>query len=168
MGLTIIKYAAIDIGSNAVRMLISDILEMEGYATQFRKNALVRVPIHKAGKPSSTRIEYRALDSAANPYLAYSVLLAAGLRGIDQEYELPPEADEDMWTLSRTDARKAGLESLPQDLHEALRRMEESELVHSALGEHIFEWFLRNKRAEWADYQRRVTPFEIDRYLPVW
>jgi glutamine synthetase len=132
------------------------------------RSALVRVPIHKTGKPESTRIEYRALDSAANPYLAYSVLLAAGLRGIDEGYELPPEADADMWSLDRADARAAGLQRLPQDLHEALDRMEGSDLVREALGEHIFEWFLRNKRAEWAEYQRRVTPFELERYLPVW
>ncbi|MFN3217035.1 MAG: glutamine synthetase family protein [Acidimicrobiales bacterium] len=132
------------------------------------RSALVRVPIHKTGKPDSTRIEYRALDSAANPYLAYSVLLAAGLRGIEEGYELPPEAEDDMWSLSRAEARAKGIQQLPQDLHEALDRMEQSELVREALGEHIFEWFLRNKRAEWAQYQRRVTPFEIERYLPVW
>lgn len=73
-----------------------------------------------------------------------------------------------MWTLDRSAARSAGLERLPQNLHEALDRMEESELVREALGEHIFEWFLRNKRAEWADYQRYVTPYELDRYLRVW
>ncbi len=132
------------------------------------RSALVRVPIHKRGKPTSTRIEYRALDSAANPYLAYSVLLAAGLRGIAEGYELPPEAQDNMWTLDRAAARKAGLERLPQDLHEALDRMEESDLVREALGEHIFEWFLRNKRAEWADYQHYVTPYELDNYLRVW
>ena len=132
------------------------------------RSALVRVPVHKRGKSSSARIEYRALDSAANPYLAYSVLLAAGLRGIEKEYELPPEAQDNMWTLDRHAARNAGLERLPQNLSEALDRMEESDLVASVLGDHVFEWFLRNKRAEWAEYQRRVTRFELDRYLPVW
>ncbi len=132
------------------------------------RSALVRVPIHKSGKPSSTRIEYRALDSAANPYLAYSVILAAGLRGIDKGYELPPEAQDNMWTLDRNAARNAGLQRLPQDLHEALDRMEESDLMAEALGDHIFEWFIRNKRAEWGEYQRRVTPFELERYLHVW
>ena len=132
------------------------------------RSALVRVPVHKRGKSSSARIEYRALDSAANPYLAYSVLLAAGLRGIEKEYELPPEAQDNMWTLDRHAARNAGLERLPQNLSEALDRMEESDLVASVLGDHVFEWFLRNKRAEWSEYQRRVTKFELDRYLPVW
>ncbi len=132
------------------------------------RSALIRVPIHKPGKASSTRIEYRALDSAANPYLAYSVLLAAGLKGVEEGYELPAEADENLWSLNREEAKAAGLQRLPQDLREALDLMEESELVRNVLGEHIFEWFLRNKREEWEAYQRHVTPFEIERYLPIW
>ena len=144
--------------------------ESPSYISWARNNrsALIRVPIHKANKESSTRIEYRALDSAANPYLAYSVILAAGLRGIEEGYELPSEADDDMWSLTRAEARAAGLRQLPQDLREALDCMEESELVRETLGDHIFEWFLRNKRSEWADFQRRVTPYELERYLPVW
>lgn len=150
------------------RMVAGD--EAPVYISWARNNrsALVRVPIHKPGKPSSARIEYRGLDSAANPYLAYSVILAAGLRGIEGDYELPAEAQTDMWSLSQTDARDAGLQRLPQDLNEALDRMEESDLVAETLGDHIFEWFLRNNRAEWAQYQRRVTPFELERYLAVW
>jgi len=144
--------------------------ESPSYISWARNNrsALMRVPIHKANKESSTRVEYRALDSAANPYLAYSVILAAGLRGIEEGYELPSEADDDMWSLTRAEARAAGLRQLPQDLREALDCMEESELVRETLGDHIFEWFLRNKRSEWADFQRRVTPYELERYLPVW
>ena len=132
------------------------------------RSALIRVPVHKTGKESSTRIEYRALDSAANPYLAYSVILAAGLKGIEENYELPEEADDNLWSLSRSDAKSAGLRQLPQDLRQALDLMEESKLVHETLGEHIFEWFLKNKQSEWEAYQGRVTPFEIERYLPVW
>ena len=132
------------------------------------RSALIRVPIHKAGKASSTRIEYRALDSAANPYLAYSVILAAGLKGVEEGYELPAEADENLWSLNREEAKAVGLQRLPQDLREALDLMEESDLVRDVLGEHIFEWFLRNKREEWETYQRHVTPFEIERYLPIW
>ena len=154
---------------NSYKRMVSG-YESPVYVSWARNNrsSLVRVPIHKAGKATSARIEYRALDSAANPYLAYSVLLAAGLRGIDEQYELPPEAEDNMWALNRADARAAGLKRLPQNLHEALDRMEESDLAREALGEHIFEWFLRNKREEWAQYQRRVTPYEIERYLPVW
>ena len=94
--------------------------------------------------------------------------MAAGLRGIEHQYELPDETETDMRSLDRADARAIGLRSLPQNLNEALDRMEQSDLVHNALGDHVFEWFLRNKRAEWVEYQRRVTPFELERYLPIW
>ena len=94
--------------------------------------------------------------------------MAAGLKGIQENYELPDEADDNLWSLSRSDAKSSGLRQLPQDLRQALDLMEESELVHETLGEHIFEWFLKNKQSEWEAYQGRVTPFEIERYLPVW
>ena len=129
--------------------------------------ALVRVPVPKAGKESSVRIEYRSPDPACNPYLAYSLLLAAGLKGIDEGYELPEEATEFL-DLSPKQRAAAGVEDLPQSLAEALDAMEGSELVRETLGDHIFEWFLRNKRAEWADYKAQVTPFELARYLPAW
>ncbi len=107
-------------------------------------------------RPAASRTEYARYG------------FAAGLRGIEKGYELPAEAQDNMWTLDRIAARNAGLQRLPQNLSEALDRMEGSDLVAEALGEHVFEWFLRNKRAEWAEYQRRVTKFELDRYLPVW
>lgn len=129
--------------------------------------ALVRVPMTKPGKESSVRIEYRSPDPACNPYLAYSVLLAAGLRGIEQGYELPAEATSFL-ELSPKERAAAGVRDLPQSLAEALDAMEGSDLVREALGDHIFEWFLRNKRAEWADYKSQVTPFELERYLPTW
>tara|TARA_B100000902_G_C27239261_1_gene879111 strand:+ start:150 stop:1475 length:1326 start_codon:yes stop_codon:yes gene_type:complete len=154
---------------NSYKRMVSG-YESPVYVSWARNNrsALVRVPIHKAGKASSTRIEYRALDSAANPYLAYSVILAAGLKGIEDGYELPDEAADNLWSLNREEAKASGLQRLPQDLREALDLMEESELVRNVLGEHIFEWFLRNKREEWETFQRHVTPYEIERYLPVW
>ena len=130
------------------------------------RSALVRVPVTKRGKESSTRIEYRSPDPACNPYLAYSVMLAAGLKGIEEGYELPPEATANIFELTPEERAAEGIEPLPQSLAEALDAMEGSELVAEALGEHIFEWFLRNKRAEWADYKAQVTPFELDRYLP--
>ena len=138
--------------------------EAPQYVSWARNNrsALVRVPVHKAGKAESTRIEYRALDPACNPYLAYSVLLAAGLRGIDEGYELRPEASGNLYEAAAGHAR------LPTSLAEALDELERSDLVREALGEHIFEWFLRNRRAEWEDYQRQVTPFELDRYFASW
>ncbi len=130
------------------------------------RSALVRVPITKSGKSSSTRIEYRSPDPACNPYLAYSVILAAGMRGIRDGLELPAEAAANLFELSDAERAKAGIDLLPQSLAEALDEMERSELVREALGEHIFEWFLRNKRAEWSEYKAQVTPFELARYLP--
>ena len=128
--------------------------------------ALVRVPITKAGKVSSTRIEYRAPDPACNPYLAYAVVLAAGLKGIEDNYELPPEVSENLYALSPAQRDAGGISVLPGSLSEALDEMESSELVAAALGEHVYEWFIRNKRAEWQEYKTQVSQFELDRYLP--
>jgi len=140
------------------------------YVTWARNNhsALVRVPVTKRGKSSSTRIEYRAPDPACNPYLAYSVMLAAGLKGIEEGYELPPEASANVFEMTDEERAAEGMRPLPQSLSDALDVMEGSELVAEALGEHIFEWFLRNKRAEWQDYKAQVSQFELDRYLAAW
>ena len=130
------------------------------------RSGLIRVPIAKRGNPSATRIEYRAPDPACNPYLAFSVLLAAGLKGIEEGYELPSEGSaNNMFEMSDDELAKIGIDQLPQSLNDALKVMESSELVHEALGEHIFEWFLRNKRSEWRSYKTQVTQFELDRYL---
>jgi glutamine synthetase len=131
------------------------------------RSALVRVPVVKHGKPDSTRLEYRAPDSACNPYLAFSVILAAGLRGITESYPLPEEADANLFTLTHRELALKGIESLPPSLHDAVNEMERSELLADTLGDHVFEWFIRNKRAEWDDYQSQVTQFELDRYLPL-
>lgn len=131
------------------------------------RSALVRVPMYKPAKGNSTRIEYRALDSAANPYLALAVLLAAGLKGIEEGYELPPGAEDDVWALTESERRALGVKKLPESLAQAIEVMESSELIAETLGEHVFDFFLRNKRAEWEDYRREVTPFELERYLPV-
>jgi glutamine synthetase len=129
------------------------------------RSGLVRVPIPKRGNPTATRIEYRSPDPAGNPYLAFSVLLAAGLRGIERGYELPAEADANLFELSDAELARLGIEQLPQSLSDALRVMERSELVAEALGERLFEWFLRNQRREWRDYKTHVSGFELDRYL---
>jgi len=149
---------------------INEGYEAPRYVSWARNNrsALVRVPIPKPGKVDSTRVEYRAVDPACNPYLAFSVLLAAGLRGVEDGLELPPEARANLYDLSRGEQRDLGVAGLPANLSEALDEMEESTLVRDALGDHIFEWFLRNKRAEWSEYQRQVTPFELETYLPNW
>ncbi len=116
------------------------------------RGALVRVPMYKPKKENSTRIEFRSPDSACNPYLAYAVMLSAGLKGVKEEYELPDSSES---------------VALPGDLNEAIIAMEGSELVRETLGEHVFEYVLRNKRAEWNDYKQQVTAYELDRYLPI-
>jgi glutamine synthetase len=135
---------------------------------QQNRSALVRVPVTKMDKPSSTRIEYRSPDPACNPYLAFSVIVAAGMKGIREGYELPDELHQDMSAVSAAQGRALGMAALPASLAEALDEMERSELVQEALGDHIFEWFLRNKRAEWSDYKAHVSPWELRRYLPSW
>ena len=119
---------------------------------QSDRGALVRIPMYKPNKENSTRIELRSLDSACNPYLAFAVMLAAGLKGIEEGYVLEPSTDP---------------APLPANLHEAIVAMEESQLIRQTLGEHVFEFVLRNKRAEWQDYRRQVSAYELDRYLPV-
>jgi glutamine synthetase len=131
------------------------------------RSALVRVPMYKPGKGQSTRVEYRALDSATNPYLAYALLLAAGLRGIEQNYQLPEGAEDDVWALTDGERRALGMTPLPTSLNQAITAMENSELIAETLGEHVFDFFLRNKREEWRDYRRQVTEWERERYLPV-
>ncbi|HMO10235.1 MAG TPA: glutamine synthetase, partial [Actinotalea sp.] len=131
------------------------------------RSALVRVPLYKPGKGNSSRVEYRALDAAANPYLAYAVLLAAGLKGVEEGYELPDGAEDDVWELTDAERRALGIQPLPQSLDQAVAIMEKSELVAETLGEHVFDFVLRNKREEWNAYRAQVTPFELKRYLPV-
>jgi glutamine synthetase len=130
------------------------------------RSAMVRVPMYKPQKGQSTRIEVRTLDPACNPYLAFAVLLAAGLKGIEEGYELPAGAEDDVWSLTEGERRAMGIEPLPQNLAEAIAVMEGSELVAETLGEQVFDFFLRNKRAEWRDYRNQVTAFELERYLP--
>jgi len=131
------------------------------------RSALIRVPMYKPTKGNSTRIEYRAMDSGVNPYLAFSVLLAAGLKGIEEDYELPPGSEDDVWGLTSAERRSLGMDPLPGSLNQAIAAMEKSELIAETLGEHVFDFFLRNKRAEWDDYRRQVTAWELDRYLPM-
>ncbi len=129
------------------------------------RSALVRVPMYKPGKGQSTRVEVRSLDSACNPYLSFALLLSAGLKGVREGYELPPEAEDDVWALTDGERRAMGIEELPQSLAEAIAVMESSELVAETLGESVFDFFLRNKRQEWSEYRSQVTSFELERYL---
>ncbi len=131
------------------------------------RSALIRVPLYKPNKSQSCRIEYRAIDSAANPYLAYSVLLAAGLKGIEEGYELPAEAQDNVWELTDTERRALGYRALPSSLDHAISIMEESELVAETLGAKTFDYVLLNKRKEWSEYRSQVTPFELNRNLTI-
>ena len=130
------------------------------------RSSLVRVPMYKPRKAASARLEFRAPDPACNPYLVFAVLLAAGLKGIEEGYELPPEASDNVWEMNDSEREKAGLQRLPSSLDEALRALEGSQLVADALGDHVVEFFLRNKYAEWNAYRQEITRFEIERYLP--
>ena len=125
------------------------------------RSALVRVPLYKPNKGQSARVEYRAIDSAANPYLAFSLLLAAGLKGIELGYELPAEAEDNVWELSDEERRALGYSQLPASLDHAVSLMEESELVAQTLGEQVFNFVLLNKRQEWREYRAQVTPYEL-------
>ncbi|MBC6494790.1 type I glutamate--ammonia ligase [Microbacterium sp. 4-7] len=129
------------------------------------RSALVRVPMYKPNKGGSSRVEYRALDSAANPYLAYALMLAAGLKGIEEEYELPSEAEDNVWSLSDAERRALGYSALPASLDHALEYMESSELVAETLGESVFNYVLLNKRKEWEAYRGQVTPLELKNNL---
>jgi glutamine synthetase len=129
---------------------------------------MIRVPNIKPGKEKSTRIELRMPDPACNPYLAFAVMLAAGLRGIKEGLEPPEPVDNiNIYHLTEDERIKRGIATLPEDLWEAIKLAEASELVRETLGEHVFEQFLRNKRIIWSDYSARVTRYEVEYYLPI-
>jgi glutamine synthetase len=129
------------------------------------RSALIRVPLYKPDKGQSSRIEYRAIDSAANPYLAYALILAAGLKGIENEYELPAETEDNVWDLTDSERRAMGIQPLPQSLDHAIRKLEESELAAETLGEQVFSYVLANKQREWSAYRSQVTAFELKQNL---
>jgi glutamine synthetase len=131
------------------------------------RSAMIRVPMYKPLKGQSTRVELRTVDAACNPYLAFAVMLAAGMKGIEQGLDLPREAEDDVWSLTERERTSLGIEPLPKSLNEAIEIAERSELLAETLGEHVFDFFLRNKRAEWDEYRGQVSAFERDRMLPV-
>jgi glutamine synthetase len=131
------------------------------------RSAMIRVPMYKPNKGQSTRMELRTIDAACNPYLAFAVILAAGLKGIEEGYELPAEAEDDVWSLTDRERKSLGIEPLPRSLSDTIAIAENSELLAETLGEHVFDYFLRNKRAEWDDYRGHVHTFERDRMLPL-
>jgi glutamine synthetase len=139
------------------------------YLSWARRNRsdLIRVPVYKPGKEKATRIEYRAPDPACNPYLAFAAMLTAGMEGIEQGYECPPPVEENVYEMSEQKRRELGIGQLPGDLWEAIELAEESALLRRALGDHVFEKFIENKKIEWANYRSQVTEYELERYLPI-
>jgi glutamine synthetase len=128
---------------------------------------MIRVPMYKPGKEKATRIEFRAPDPACNPYLAFAVMLHAGLEGIEKGYTLPDPVEKDIFEMTAEERAAMGIDSLPGSLNEAIGEMEKSDLVRTALGDHIFEKFIENKRIEWNEYRTQVHAYELQKYLGV-
>jgi len=139
------------------------------YVSWARRNrsTLVRVPMYKPEKEEDSRVEFRSPDPACNPYLAFSVMLAAGLEGIEKEYELPEPVEQDIYRMSDEERRELGIASLPGSLIEAIQLTEKSKLVQKTLGDHVFNSFIASKKVEWDDYRKCVHPYEIERFLPI-
>ncbi|MCL6520001.1 MAG: glutamine synthetase family protein [Armatimonadetes bacterium] len=131
------------------------------------RSDLIRVPAYKPGKEKATRIEYRAPDPACNPYLAFAVMLAAGLEGIENEYPLPEPIERNVYEMNDEERRALGIGQLPENLHDAIVCAEKSELLRKTLGDHVFTKLIQNKKVEWNRFKAQVTQFELDEYLPV-
>jgi glutamine synthetase len=134
---------------------------------QRNRSDLIRVPMYKPGKEEATRIEYRSPDPACNPYLAFSVMLAAGLAGMEEKIEPPEPVEENVYKMGEKERERRRIQQLPGSLIEAIHLTEKSKLVRAALGDHIFNHFVENKKVEWDRYRIQVTSYEIEKYLPV-
>jgi glutamine synthetase len=139
------------------------------YISWARRNRsdLVRVPMYKPGHEKATRAEYRSPDPACNPYLAFSVMLAAGMEGIEKGYELEAPIERNVYEMSEAERKELGINTLPASLADAIALTEQSELVRKTLGDHIFEKLIENKKMEWDQYRTKITQYEIDKYLPI-
>ncbi len=139
------------------------------YLSWARRNRadLIRVPEYKPGKENTTRIEFRSPDPACNPYLAFSVMLAAGLEGIEKEYKIPDPVEENVYEMTEEKRQRRKIGTLPANLWEAIQLTEKSEVVRRALGDHTFHAFIKNKKIEWDNYRIQVTDYELKRYLPI-
>jgi glutamine synthetase len=139
------------------------------YVAWARRNrtSLVRVPMYKPGKETATRIELRSPDPSCNPYLAFACMLAAGLKGMQEKYPLPDPVEADIFEMNEKEREKHGIPSLPGSLFEAVEVLEKSSLIREALGDHIFNNFIANKKIEWNNYRTQVTEYEIRKYLPI-
>jgi glutamine synthetase len=153
---------------NSYRRLIPG-YEAPVYLSWARRNRsdLIRVPEYQPGKENSTRIEFRSPDPACNPYFAFSVMLAAGLEGIEKEYEIPAPIEENVYEMTEEERKRRNIGTLPGSLWEAIKLTEESDVVRKALGEHVFDAFIQNKKIEWELYRSQVTGYELDKYLPI-
>jgi glutamine synthetase len=139
------------------------------YVSWARRNrsAMIRVPMYKPGKEKATRIEFRSPDPSCNPYLAFAVMLGAGMAGIQKKLELPEPIEEDIFEMNPAERRAHGIKDLPGNLYAAIIETEGSELIRQVLGEHIFNKFIQNKKIEWDHYRTHVSKFEIEKYLPI-
>ena len=139
------------------------------YVAWARRNrsTMIRVPMYKPGKEQATRIEFRSPDPACNPYLAFAVMLAAGLKGIEENYQLPEPIEEDIYEMDEAARERAGITSLPGNLFEALQDLEKSELVRETVGNHIYNKLIANKKIEWDKYRTHVSRYELERCLPL-
>ena len=153
---------------NSYKRLVSG-YEAPVYLSWARRNRsdMIRVPEYQPGKENSTRIEFRVPDPACNPYLVFSVMLAAGLEGIEKEYELTAPIEENVYEMSSEEREQRGIGSLPTNLLEAISLTEKSELVRKSLGNHLFDSFIKNKKIEWDQYRIQITEYELKRYLPI-
>ena len=131
------------------------------------RSTLVRIPLYRPGKEKATRIELRSPDPACNPYLAFACMLQAGLKGIERDYQLPEPIEMDVYHLSEEERKKYNIDTLPGSLNMAIEYAENSELLRETLGDHIFEQLITSKKVEWDDYRIKVSPYEIERYLPI-
>jgi len=131
------------------------------------RSDLIRVPVYKPGKEQATRIEYRSPDPACNPYLAFAAMLAAGLEGVEKNYECPPPVERNVYEMTPEERAELGIGSLPEDLYEAIEVAERSQLLRRTLGDHVFAKFIENKKIEWDEYRAQVTGWELERYMPV-
>jgi glutamine synthetase len=139
------------------------------YLSWARRNRsdLIRIPEYQPGRENATRVEYRSPDPACNPYLAFSVMLAAGLEGIEKKYEPPEPVEENVFEMTEEERHQRGISTLPGSLFEAIELTEKSEVVKKALGEHVFNSFIANKKVEWDRYRTQITDYELKRYLPI-
>jgi len=153
---------------NSYKRLVAG-YEAPVYLSWARRNRsdMIRVPEYQPGKENATRIEFRVPDPACNPYLAFSVMLAAGLEGIEQELELADPIEENVFEITNEEREQRGIGSLPMNLFEAVNLTEKSELVRKTLGDHLFDSFIKNKKIEWDLYRIQVTEYELKRYLPI-